>query len=123
MFTKSSIYNEIKVGPRYIYYSSLLNDNPALASAAQNYLQKHLNKIQTSKNDNESGEKIKSVIKLLEQALIQEQRAEIQFLKSNFLNNPLFQIFPTFYQKISSLCHSAEQFDYIAITAAINFKD
>lgn len=120
LITKSSIYNEIKVGPRYIYYNSLLNDNPALASAAQNYLQKHLNKIQASKDDNDSGEKIKSVIKLLEQALIQEQRAEIQFLKNNFLDNPLFKIFPTFYQKIYSLCYSTEQFDYIAVTAAIN---
>lgn len=118
--SKESIYYNIRPGPRYIFYNSLLNDNPSLAGQAIDYLNKYTKEIQPSTSTQESENRIMGVMKLLKVALQQEQQAELQFLRTNFLDNPLFKIFPAFHSKIERLCSNIERFDYVAVTTAIN---
>ena len=73
-------YLNISPGVRYVFYSSLLNENSsslqALGRHASNILNSGANQLQTSEN-NDTETKIDQVIKLLQIALKQEQEAEV----------------------------------------------
>ena len=116
-------YLNISPGVRYVFYSSLLNENSsslqALGRHASNILNSGANQLQTSE-DNDTETKMDQVIKLLQIALKQEQDAEINFIQQKIINNPAFSNYPLFLNKLKKSCSSRENFDYLNVISAIN---
>lgn len=116
-------YLNISPGVRYVFYSSLLNENnsslQALGKHASNILNSGANQLQTSEN-NDTETKMDQVIKLLQIALKQEQDVEINFIQQKIINNPAFSNYPLFLNKLKKSCSSRENFDYLNVISAIN---
>lgn len=116
-------YSKIDVGVRYVFYSSLLNEEKnslrGLGARASNIIHSEAGSLSSSAN-NETETKMDQVIKLLQIALLQEQQAEKNFLTEKIINNPIFSPYKNFLQKIKACASPNGTFDYITFTSALN---
>lgn len=110
------IWKTIQIGRRFVYYNTLLKDDPILASKAQKALDKNAKSLIIDENENNS---FSEILSFLKQAILFERKNEIAFFKQRILKNPIIKKYPKFYIELKKNIKE-DNFDYINFITALN---